>query len=100
MVPYGETHFSYKIHSSCYLPSIDKYDLCHYYAPSINGVYFWFSERKKFLMVHIVQGSTTFYTPFPNWLWTHQKFEEGNLVHTKYVNTVIAEVKIEGARMN
>ena len=37
MVPFDETRYSYKIDSSCYLPSTDKYDLrCHY---SINVVF-------------------------------------------------------------
>ena len=72
MVPYGETHHSYKIHSSCYMPSIDKYDLYCYYVLSINGVCSWFSQGKEFLMVHIVQDSTTFHTPYPNQLWIHQ----------------------------
>ena len=39
VAPYGETRYSYKTDSGCYLPSIDKYDLRRHYILSINGVY-------------------------------------------------------------
>ena len=74
---------------------------------SINGVYSWFSGGKEFLMVHkykielfallflIVYGSTRC-TPCSqhNGMIYHKFLKKVNIVHTKYVNTVIAEVKI------
>ena len=69
MVPYGKKCYSYKIDSSCFLPSTDKYDLPLHY--SINGVHSWFSEEKEF-MADIVQDGITFRTPFPNRLWIQQ----------------------------
>ena len=66
-------------------------------------------------MVHIVQdGIITVRTLFPNRLWIHQvsrlqpaqrhdlkqTFEEGKYCANKYINIVIAEVKIYDARMN
>ena len=64
MVPYGKTCYVYKIDSSCYLPSTDKYDL-HRHC-SINGKYPWFSEGSESHMAHIVQDGITFCTSFPN----------------------------------
>ena len=72
VVSYGETRHSYKIDSSCYLPTTDKHNLHRHH--SINGVYTWFSEGKEFHMAQRVQDGITFPTPFPNRLWIQQVY--------------------------
>ena len=112
MVPYGEKCYSYRIDSSFYLPSTDKYNLyCHYslqieWVPGfikegmsnfpystrwyhfLHSFYYSVMDAPVLLFVGSIKA------------WSKNFLKKVNIVHMKYVSIMIAEVKIYDARMN